>query len=274
VKLCDLSVAGAQAFADSLRHKNVSPVLVRKIMNSLSALIAEANRRGLVARNVVREVRHKRGKGDARHKAKLKVGVDIPAPAEIAAILGHAGPRWRPLLLVAAFTGLRSSELRGLKWSEVDLETYKLHVTQRADEFREIGAPKSAAGRRTIPFGPIVANTLKEWKLACPHGDLGLVFPNSEGTVIARMTIITGFIRAVRVAGVLDDTGSPKYTGLHCLRHFYASWCIDRGLPPKVIQTHLGHTSITMTFDRYGHLFPDAVDAGEIAAAELRLVSA
>jgi integrase len=178
------------------------------------------------------------------------------------------------LVLVAAFTGLRSSELRGLKWSEVDLETYKLHVTQRTDEFREISSPKSAAGRRTIPFGPIVANTLKEWKLACPKGELGLVFSNAEGAIIMAKSIRQGFIHAVRAAGVVDDAGDPKYTGIHCLRHFYASWCIDRGLPPKVIQTHLGHTSITMTFDRYGHLFPDAVDAGEIAAAELRLVSA
>jgi hypothetical protein len=95
VKLCDLSVAGAQAFSDSLRHKGVSPVMVRKVMASLGSILAEANRRGLVARNVTSELRYKRRKGDARHKAKLKVGVDIPSPAEVSAILAHAGPRWR-----------------------------------------------------------------------------------------------------------------------------------------------------------------------------------
>jgi len=70
----------------------------------------------------------------------------------------------------------------------------------------------------------------------------------------------------------LRADGSAKYIGFHTLRHFYASWCIDRGLQPKVLQERLGHTSITMTYDRYGHLFPKAEDADEIAASELKLV--
>ena len=68
--------------------------------------------------------------------------------------------------------------------------------------------------------------------------------------------------------------GESKYTGLHCLRHFYASWCISRGLPPKVIQSHMGHSSITITFDRYGHLFPSANDAEEMSNAEWAVISA
>src|SRR5262249_13196804 len=60
---------------------------------------------------------------------------------------------------------------------------------------------------------------------------------------------------------------NPKYTGVHALRHFYASWCINpldrggQGLPPKVVQTRLGHSSIAMTMDTYGHLFPPGDDA-------------
>ena len=68
--------------------------------------------------------------------------------------------------------------------------------------------------------------------------------------------------------------GKPKYTGLHVLRHFYASWCIDRKLAPKVVQERLGHSSITMTYDRYGHLFPRGDDAEEIDAAERAVVDA
>jgi integrase len=62
-------------------------------------------------------------------------------------------------------------------------------------------------------------------------------------------------------AGVVTKDGTAKYTGLHSLRHFYASWCINRtkdgglGLPPKNVQERLGHATITMTLDRYGHLF-------------------
>ena len=90
---------------------------------------------------------------EKRAKGKLKVGVDIPTPDEISAILAHAEGRWRPLLIVAAFTGLRASELRGLRWADVDLKANEIHVRQRADRYNEIGKPKSAAGERVVPFG-------------------------------------------------------------------------------------------------------------------------
>jgi integrase len=67
-----------------------------------------------------------------------------------------------------------------------------------------------------------------------------------------------------------------KY-GMHVLRHFYASWCINRKadggleLPPKTVQARLGHASIVMTLDRYGHLFPAHDDGNELAAAERAL---
>ena len=126
-----------------------------------------------------------------------------------------------------------------------------------------------------MPFGPTVTNTLKEWKLACPRSDLDLVFPNGDGKIEHLSNIIQrGLIPTVIAAGLTDKKGNAKYTGIHCLRHFFASWCINRKLTAKVIQTWLGHTSIVMTFDRYGHLFPDAVDAEEMAKAELALVTA
>jgi integrase len=75
-------------------------------------------------------------------------------------------------------------------------------------------------------------------------------------------------------AGLTDNAGKLKYTGLHALRHFYASWCINRRadggleLPPKTVQARLGHASIVMTLDRYGHLFPSKDDGAELAEAE------
>ena len=154
--------------------------MVKKVLASLGSLIAEAVDRDLVARNVVRDVaRSRKRRSSTRDKRKLKVGVDIPSPEEVSAILAHAGDRWRPLFLTAAFTGLRASELRGLRWADVDLKASKLHVTQRADKFNKIGPPKSEAGKREVPFGPMVLNTLREWRLACPKSELDLVFPNT-----------------------------------------------------------------------------------------------
>jgi integrase len=75
-------------------------------------------------------------------------------------------------------------------------------------------------------------------------------------------------------AGVVDADGKPKYTGLHALRHFYASWCINRKvdggleLPAKDVQYRLGHSTIGMTLDVYGHLFPKADATKEMEEAE------
>ena len=274
-KLSDLTKGDVQAFSDGLRKAGMSPAMVKKVLASLGSLIAEAMDRDLVARNVVRDItRSRKRRKSTRDKPKLKVGVDIPAPEEVSAILAHAKGRWRPLFLVAAFTGLRASELRGLRWADVDLKANKLHVTQRADKFNKIGPPKSEAGKREVPFGPMLHNTLREWRLACPKSELGLVFPNTKGKIEGLPNILTrGLIPTVLAAGLVAE-GKAKYTGMHCLRHFYASWCIDRKLTPKVIQERLGHATIGETFDTYGHLFPKDEDAEEIAAAELAVVRA
>jgi integrase len=126
-----------------------------------------------------------------------------------------------------------------------------------------------------------VVNTLREWKLACPKGDLDLVFPNGVGKVEFHVNVIhRGLVWPNMIAaGVVTQTGAPKYTGLHALRHFYASWCINRKanggleLPPKEVQDRMGHSSITVTMDVYGHLFPRGDDAAELAAAEAALFS-
>jgi integrase len=104
---------------------------------------------------------------------------------------------------------------------------------------------------------PEVVKALKEWKMQCPNsGAHGLVFPTPSGDGIAlHNNTVRAFIAAVRAAGLVDKKGAPKYSGLHALRHFFASWCInpqERGglaLPPKVVQQRLGHSSIVMTMD-------------------------
>jgi len=284
MKLSDLTVPAVHAFVDRLREKENSPAMRRKILTSLGTLIAESQSLGWCAHNPVRELgKSRRAKkshqSKKRHKRQLEVGVDIPTPEEVKAIIEKAKGRWRPLLITAIFTGLRASELRGLRWKDVDLKAGKLHVRQRADRFYEIGDPKSDAGKRTVPFGPFVTNTLREWKLACPKGEKDLVFPNSKGEIEAHASIIRrGLIPAQIAAGVVAPDGEAKYTGLHALRHFYASWCINRveegglGLPGKVVQTRLGHSSITITMDTYSHLFPSGDDAKELAAAEKSLL--
>jgi integrase len=155
--------------------------------------------------------------------------VDIPTPAEIRAIVVALEGRWRPLLLTAIFAGLRASELRGLRWGNVDLKKSLLHVRERADKYNTLGAPKTESGERTIPLPPIVANALREWKLDCPTSEAGLVFPTGAGAVEYHSNIVTRGLQPVQVAaGVVDKKGTAKCPGLRALRHFYASWRINR----------------------------------------------
>jgi integrase len=193
----------------------------------------------------------------------------------VRAIIPHLTGRWRPMLLTAIFTGLRASELRGLRWEDIDLKRREIHVHQRADRFNVIGRLKSEAGERTIPLLPMVVNALREWRLACPKNELDLAFPNLLGRVEVTSNIVRRAWQPAQVAaGVTDESGRAKYLGLHALRHFYTSWCINRRadggleLPLKLVQSRLGHASIKMTADRYGHLFPRGDDEAELAAAE------
>ncbi|TIT59983.1 MAG: site-specific integrase, partial [Mesorhizobium sp.] len=138
---------------------------------------------------------------------------------------------------------------------------------------------------------------LREWKLKCPKGQLDLVFPNGEGNIEFHANIVTRGLQPPQVAAgltvpatdrhgkpKLDKEGKPvlvaKYTGLHALRHFYASWLINpidaggQGKDIKTVQAQMGHSSIVMTADTYGHLFPSTKDQQALAAAEKALLGA
>jgi integrase len=171
--------------------------------------------------------------------------VDIPTPAEVKAILGAATGFRRAFFAAAALAGLRSSELRGVTWRDVDFAAATITIRQRADKWGALGSPKAVASQRDIPLPPLVVNALREWKLACPKGPLGLVFPNGAGNVENYRNLVDRHWHPLQVAaGVsvpaldnngrprLDDEGKPvmeaKYPGPHCLRHFYASWCAAR----------------------------------------------
>jgi integrase len=276
-KLANLTTPGLNGLRDELLASSMSRAMARKVLSSLKSLLRDAQRRGNVAQNVALSV--KKIDADKRGERRLRVGMEIPSADEVKALIAAMPDRWRPVLLTAIFTGLRSSELRGLRWEDVDFKTAELHVRQRADRYNMIGEPKSKAGHRTVPLGPLVLNVLRQWKLKCPRGKQRLVFPTGNGSIGRHNNIVRAFKSIVRAAGLLDADGKPKYSGLHSLRHFYASWCINpldrggQGLPPKVVQDRLGHSSIVMTMDTYGHLFPPGDDAEKrLAEAERALL--
>jgi integrase len=272
IKLAKLSTEAVEKFRDGLLNSTLSRATARKVLVSLKSLLKEA-RYGHLADGVL----IKNGKRERR----LEPGRDIPTVEEFRRLHQAAkGMRQLALLLTVAETGLRASELRGLRWSDVDLgEAAELHVRQRADRWKEIGPPKTDAGTRTVPLAPELVAALKAWKLKCPKaGELGLVFPGAGGQVLHHSNMRRALDRLMLDAHVVDQSGKAKY-GLHAFRHFFASWCINskarggRELPAKEAQRLLGHSSIVMTLDIYGHLFPGGGDRAELAKASSLLLA-
>lgn len=263
VRVAQLTPAAVQAYRNRLAKDGRSRAMLKRATSSLSAILSYCMSTGQATRNVVRENRHTRRRHqrlEDRHERRLEVGVDIPTKEEIRAMLAAASGRWRPLLVTAIFTGLRAGELRGLRWRDVNLDAAELTVRQRADKWAAMNVPKSYAGQRTVPLAPMVVNTLKEWRLACPKGPLGLCFPNTIGKVEQLRHIHYRFLAPLQVrAGISDNPKKPKY-GLHSFRHAAASLFIEQGFSPKRVQVLLGHSTIQQTFDRYGHLFPAPAD--------------
>ena len=106
---------------------------------------------------------------------------EVPTKEAIRALIEAADEDFKPHLIVSALGGLRASELRGLRWQDVDFDKGFLHIRQRADAYNQMGEPKSRAGFRDIPAGPMVLNALRRWKLRCPKNALDLVFPAPQG---------------------------------------------------------------------------------------------
>jgi integrase len=277
VKLAELAPATVQEFRNALIGKGRSQIMATKVISSLGAILAAAMAVGRVARNIVREQARQHGNRqrrlEKRHDKRLEVGVDIPTKDEMRAMLSTAQGRWRPLIVTAVFTGLRASELRGLTWADVDLDQASLRVRQRADRWNKIGSPKSATGQREVPLAPMVVNTLREWRLACPKGEQNLVFPNRDGAVESVSNMHRQGLGTLQVVcGIATNARRPKY-GLHAFRHAAASLFIEQGFSPKRVQSLMGHSSIGMTFDTYGHLFPSKDDdAAAMQQLQSRLV--
>jgi integrase len=270
VKLANLTTANLDNFRNDLLA-NMSRPLARKVMVSFKSLLKTARHSHVIAD--VEAI------GKSKRERKLEVGRDIPTVAEIKRLAAAAPQgKLRALLLMAALTGLRASELRGLRWSDIDLKHGELHVRQRADRWCHIGQLKSNSSARTVPLPPDLLAALKEWKLACPKGEQDVVFPSSTGAIEHHANMLRALESIMKAAGAVDKAGEPKYS-LHAFRHFFASWCINRKadggreLPAKVVQGLLGHSSIVMTLDRYGHLFPRGDDRAELAEATKALLA-
>ncbi len=177
-------------------------------------------------------------------------------PAEIHRLAEAIDERYRPLIYTAAYTGMRWGELAGLRVERLNLLRGTVDVVQAFTEVSghlHLGPTKTGA-RRTVVLPRFLAQMLGEHIGRYPSAD-GYVFTSAEGTPLRRRNFYKRhFKRAVSAAGL--DLGLR----FHDLRHTCAALLIAQGHHPKTIQEHLGHSSIRLTLDRYGHLYPSLTE--------------
>jgi integrase len=132
------------------------------------------------------------------------------------------------------------------------------------DVYRDEGAPKSAAGVRTVPLSAQLVMMLKAWRLRSKFSKPeDLIFPNGEGNHTGHDNLVKRHFLPIfdklEAAHRGDPAAAPKQPARfnwHALRHYAISTWIEAGLAPKTVQTFAGHASLQVTMDRYGHLFP------------------
>jgi integrase len=188
------------------------------------------------------------------------------SPGEVQSLADAVPPRYRALILTAAYTGLRWGELVGLRAKRLDLAARRVTVTEALSEVRgdlTFKTPKTAASRRTVALPAPLVDVLADHLSAYPAVGNGLVFTQPEGGPIRR----TNFRQRVWLAAVAETVGPPMR--FHDLRHSHAAWLIAQGEHPKTIQSRLGHASIKTTLDTYGHLMPgmDEADADRLGVS-------
>jgi integrase len=230
---------------DRLRSSGVSVPTTRKILTTLHAMLEFAIGRDLIAFNPAKGVRVIGRRDEGSRK------IVPPSKENLKRIMDAAEPHVRVRIIFAAATGLRAGEFHALRWRHLNLTEGEILVETRVDAYGEEDVTKTAAGMRTVPLAAEIVTMLKEWRLASRFSrDDDLVFPNRKGDYEGHDNLMKrGFVPACRRAGV-------KRVTWHALRHFAISCWIEAGLKPKTIQVFAGHSSLHVTMDRYGHLFP------------------
>ncbi len=243
-RLTDLTRNDLQDFVDRLGKQGLSASTIQCSLLPLRAIYRRAMHRGDATINPC-------------------TGLDLPAvrgrrdriadPAEAAGLLDVLPVNDRPVWATALYAGLRRGELRALRWETVDLATGVLRVEHGWDDMEGEIAPKSREGRRTVPIPAVLRDVLLEHQMRQGRGGEGLVFGRTRSDPFVSDTLSKHAAKAWKAAGLAPIT-------LHECRHSFASMMIAAGVNAKALSRYMGHHSIVITLDLYGHLMPGNED--------------
>ncbi|HEY7053539.1 MAG TPA: tyrosine-type recombinase/integrase [Mycobacterium sp.] len=247
-----------EALIVELRAKELADSTVRSVYTVLRQALDVAVRDGLLASNPVAKVKRP---AVARQEANY-----LPA-ADVTRLLDAArGLRYYVAVLLMASTGLRRGEVSGLRWSDVDLDKGELrvrHTLSRVDGELVLTEPKTERSRRRVPLHAGVVAQLKAWRtqqlqerLAAGDQwtDTGVVFATEFGTMVDPRNLLRTVELAAAKAGIED-------VGAHTMRHSAAIAWLESGVHIKAAADLLGHSSISITGDLYGHTSDDTARA-------------
>jgi integrase len=255
LKLKALTPAHARSLYREKLDSGLSPRTVQYIHVTLHKALKQAVMDGLIPRNIADAV-----KAPQAHKKE----VTPLTPAEVKVLLSAAsGDRLETLYITAIHTGLRRSELLGLKWTDIDLDARTLSVQRSLDKDGTFNPPKRNKSRRTVKLTAQAAEALKghrarqneeRLQLGSLWEDQGLVFPNRSGKPMNADNLYhRGF------KPLLEKAGLSGFT-FHSLRHTCATLLLTKNINPKIVCEMLGHATISQTMDTYSHVMPGMSD--------------
>jgi integrase len=243
--LASISQRDVRAWVAELTGRGLAPATVVKAYQLLGKVMGAAVDAGMLAQSPCRRV--------PLPKVEREEMRFLTA-AEVATLADAIHLRYRALVLVGAYGGLRIGELAGLRRRRVDLLRGTVEVAEVLTEVRGelfVGPPKTRAGRRRIGLPGAVTRELAR-HLGSP-GDLDdLVFTAPHGGPLRVAAFRHRVWRpATRAAGL-------EGLRIHDLRHTAVALWIAAGANPKEVSARAGHSSVSFTLDRYGHLYPEA----------------
>ncbi len=253
--LARLSPQHVQTFLNAKSASGLSPRTVGYLRAVLRQALGQAERWGMVTRNVARL---------AEPPRIPRREVSPLSPEEARRFLDAIrGDRLEALYLVALGVGLRQGEILGLAWSDVDLEASTVtvrHALQRVDGALVLVEPKSATSRRVIALPALVRDALRAHRLRQRTERLlaGSRWQDDSRDLVFRTTVGTpmdGIAVTRRFQAVLRQAGLPRQR-FHDLRHACASLLLAQGVAPRVVMETLGHSQISLTLNTYSHVIP------------------
>jgi integrase len=240
-KMNAVTTSDLQALVDRWGAEGQSPSTIRNSIKPLQAIYRRARAREGLAVNPTR---------DLELPAPNAKEVEIVAPDVAAQLLDVLPAEDRALWATALYAGLRYGELRALRWSAVDLAGGSIRVTESWDPKDGAITPKTKNSQRTTPLPGLLRDYLMEHRIAAGEPPVdALVFGDEIEKPFQAATI---YRRADR-AWEAQALGRLR---LHQARHTYASFMIAAGVNAKALSSFMGHSSIKVTFDLYGHLMP------------------